>query len=146
MFLGIPLLLQYGKKQSHQICWGMGKQGGLELNRIWLQLEGLFLLIVVAVIYFTYLHGSLVLFLLLFFVPDVGMLGYVRSIRAGAKIYNLFHTTVFPLSLLLIGWFARNEWCLQMALIWLAHIGMDRALGFGLKYSTTFKDTHLQRL
>ena len=34
----------------------------------------------------------------------------------------------------------------QLALIWLGHIGMDHALGYGLKYPTAFGDTHLQRV
>jgi len=118
----------------------------MKLNRIWLRLEGLLLLVVAVYGYFVPLQGSWVWFFLLFFVPDLGMIGYLRSPRMGAKIYNLFHTTVFPLSLLLNGWwFGNHEW-LRVALIWLAHIGMDRAMGFGLKYPTTFRDTHLQRL
>jgi hypothetical protein len=33
-----------------------------------------------------------------------------------------------------------------VALIWFAHISMDRTVGYGLKYPTSFKDTHLERV
>ena len=41
---------------------------------------------------------------------------------------------------------ADSETAAKVALIWLAHIGMDRLLGYGLKYPSAFKDTHLQRV
>ena len=84
-------------------------------------------------------------FVLLFLWPDLFMLGYTVSVRLGTRLYNLAHTYIFPLAL--AGW-ARHEQqprLLAFALIWIAHVGADRALGYGLKYPTFFKDTHLQR-
>jgi hypothetical protein len=86
------------------------------------------------------------LFLLLVLVPDVSMAGYVRGNRIGATIYNLGHTYVFPAVLGLFGVLASNRVALAAALIWAAHVGMDRALGYGLKYATGFKETHLGRV
>jgi Domain of unknown function (DUF4260) len=85
-------------------------------------------------------------FLLLFLWPDLFMLGYLANARIGAGFYNLVHFTAFPI--LLAGLAYSRHWneCFAFALIWLAHIGFDRAVGFGLKYPTSFKDTHLQRV
>jgi hypothetical protein len=64
----------------------------------------------------------------------------------GAAAYNLVHTQVLPVLLLAIGYFGGNQVLIYVALIWLAHIGLDRLTGFGLKYPTKFQDTHLQRV
>jgi hypothetical protein len=78
--------------------------------------------------------------------PDLAMAGYLLNPRLGSYAYNLIHTYALPLALgllsMLAGWALGGE----LALIWLAHIGMDRALGYGLKYPTNFKDTHLGRV
>lgn len=85
------------------------------------------------------------LFLILFLVPDLSMLGYLRSPGVGTWIYNLVHTEIAPILLGLSGLlFVRGV--LAYSLIWLAHIGFDRMLGFGLKYPTRFNDTHLARV
>jgi hypothetical protein len=115
------------------------------MPRILLSLEGLTLFIGSIVLY-AYYGGTWWLFLLLLLSPDLAMLGYLLNTRIGAMSYNLIHTTVLPLSLaiasLLLGWTLG----LQLALIWFAHIGMDRTVGYGLKYSTNFKETHLNRV
>ena len=85
-------------------------------------------------------------FALLFLAPDLFMLGYLISVKRGAIAYNLVHTLTLPLmvgaaSVIL----AAPQW-IPYALIWLAHIGIDRALGYGLKYPTFFRDTHLQHV
>jgi hypothetical protein len=82
----------------------------------------------------------------LLFVPDVAMVGYARSRRAGALLYNAAHSYPVPalLGALAIG--ADEPLWQGVALVWFAHIGMDRALGYGLKYETDFKDTHLGRI
>lgn len=116
------------------------------MNRIWLRLEGLFFAIISIAIYFVFLKGSWGYFFLLFFLPDISILGYLVSPRFGARCYNMFHTKVFPFLVLIGGWLLGHSFSMWIALIWLAHIGIDRAFGFGLKYPTTFKDTHLQRL
>jgi hypothetical protein len=85
-------------------------------------------------------------FFLLFLWPDLFMLGYLVSVRVGSSLYNLVHSYSLPLALVAIGIYRVNTSFLAFALIWIAHIGVDRALGYGLKYPTFFKDTHLQRV
>jgi hypothetical protein len=88
-------------------------------------------------------HGSWLLFALLFLTPDVSMIGYGINARVGAITYNASHTYIGPLALggyyLLTG----KHLPLLLALGWIGHIGFDRMLGFGLKYPSRFKDTHL---
>ena len=110
--------------------------------RLLLHIEGLVMLIGAAVAY-AYLGGSGVLFALLLFVPDVFMIGYARDVQLGATIYNIGHAYVLPVMLLGIGFAATWELGVLLGLIWLAHIGLDRTLGYGLKYPTEFKDTHM---
>ena len=85
-------------------------------------------------------HYSWVLFAVLFLAPDLAILAYKGGVRLGATIYNAVHTYVGPI--VLFAFDATRPY----ALIWGAHIAIDRLLGFGLKYPTNFKDTHLQRL
>ena len=74
------------------------------------------------------------------------MLGYIAGNKVGALSYNLAHTYALPACLVAVYWFVGHPWCLWLGLICLAHIGFDRLLGYGLKYETAFKDTHLQRV
>ncbi len=90
--------------------------------------------------------GSWLLLLVLFFAPDLAMLGYLAGPRIGSIAYDAVHTYALPVPLLAAGVLAGNALLIHLALIWLAHIGMDRLLGYGLKYATGFKDTHLQRV
>jgi hypothetical protein len=83
---------------------------------------------------------------LLLFVPDVFMAGYARSRRAGAALSNFAHSYPAPAALGLVATLADSTAFQGVALVWFAHIGMDRALGYGLKYDTDFKDTHLGRI
>jgi hypothetical protein len=73
-------------------------------------------------------------------------LGYLVSARAGSAMYNLVHTYTFPLALAAVALRQHDARLWSFALISFAHIGADRALGYGLKYPTFFKDTHLQRV
>lgn len=84
-------------------------------------------------------------FLLLFLMPDVSMVGYCFGRPIGAAVYNAAHTYVGPFLLGLIAYYGHRPSLLPLALIWVAHIGFDRLLGYGLKYATAFKDTHLGR-
>ena len=95
---------------------------------------------------YQHLHYSWLLFAMLFLTPDLFMLGYVLNVRAGAATYNLVHTLTLPLALFLASYIQHWRLALELALIWAAHIAFDRLLGYGLKYPTHFKDTHLQRL
>jgi len=74
------------------------------------------------------------------------MLGYLGGPRIGALTYDVVHTYVGPLALGVAGVVGDTDIAIQVALIWAAHIGADRVLGYGLKYPTGFKDTHLQRV
>lgn len=94
---------------------------------------------------FTQLHGSWFWFAVLILSPDIFMIGYLVNRRAGATLYNLVHTYAGPAALIAISWYANNPGLVTLTLIWTAHIGFDRLAGFGLKYKTAFKDTHLQR-
>jgi hypothetical protein len=109
-----------------------------------LQAEG-FVVVTVSVAAYHQLNGSWLLFFLIFLWPDVFMLGYLVNVRLGASLYNLVHTYAGPLLLGAAAVFEHWHSTLLFALIWGAHIGIDRMLGYGLKYPTFFKDTHLQR-
>jgi hypothetical protein len=92
-------------------------------------------------------HGdSWWLFAALCLAPDLSMVGYLANPRFGAATYNLIHTYAVPALLAGIGVATDGFTLVSIALIWLAHIGADRALGFGLKYPTGFKETHLARV
>lgn len=91
-------------------------------------------------------EGSWWIFALLFFAPDLTMLGYVFGKRLGALVYNIGHSF---LGVMLLGAFAiatSLTWAWQLALIWMAHIAVDRMLGYGLKYASDFQDTHMGRI
>ena len=92
------------------------------------------------------LRSSWIVFVVLILAPDLSMLGYLLGIRLGTALYNLFHVLVAPLLLIALSIFYQQLWLLPYGLIWTAHIGVDRLLGYGLKYPTRFQDTHLQRL
>jgi len=110
-----------------------------------LRLEGAVVFILALVLYSRSGSGWL-MFVLLFFVPDVSMIGYAVNTRVGASLYNFIHAYVLPAALGLIGLWLADAMLVSLSLIWFAHIGLDRVLGFGLKYPTVFKDTHLQRV
>lgn len=111
--------------------------------RVLLRLEGLGLF-VLAVALYSQTHLSWLAFALLFFAPDLSFLGYLAGPRIGAIAYNAAHDTFIPIMLVVGGYFlAANYVVLATALIWLAHIGFDRALGYGLKYEAGFGFTHL---
>ena len=87
--------------------------------------------------------GSWGLFAALFLVPDFSMLAYLANRRMGATVYNACHTYLAPAALALLGWSQGMPALLSPALIWAAHIGLDRLMGYGLKYGTGFGATHL---
>lgn len=83
------------------------------------------------------------LFAILFFTPDIFMLGYLRNSRVGATGYNIGHTYLTPALLYGLGYYIGSSHLVAIALIWIGHIGFDRAVGYGLKYATGFKSSHL---
>jgi len=92
------------------------------------------------------LEGSLLLLPVLFLTPDLSMLGYLINPNAGSKIYNSVHTYTVPIIVAALALLAGSVIGVQIALIWIMHIAFDRIMGYGLKYATAFKDTHLQRI
>ncbi len=108
----------------------------------WLRLEGAAVL-VTAVAAFAYLGASWWLFAALILAPDLAMLGYVAGTRAGALTYNLVHLYLWPGGLLVWALAGGPGWAGALAAVWAAHIGMDRALGYGLKEPDAFRHTHL---
>jgi hypothetical protein len=109
---------------------------------ILLRLEGLAAAAVTAVLY-AHTGASWWLFAALWLLPDLSMLGYLAGPCWGARCYNTVHTYVVPASLGFSALLLHAHGLLPYALIWGNHIGVDRVLGFGLKYSTGFKNTHL---
>lgn len=110
-----------------------------------LRLEGLAALVVVLVAYGT-LGFSWWAFAALVLLPDLSMLAYALGPQAGARAYNLAHASPGPLGLALVGFLAASDGAMLVGLAWLAHIALDRAVGYGLKLPTGFHDTHLGRI
>lgn len=107
-----------------------------------LHLEGATVFIL-ALFAYHWSHGGWGWFALLFLAPDLSMIGYLANARVGAGVYNAIHTYAGPLALAGYAIGTNNHQVLLLGLIWIGHIGMDRMLGYGLKYPTRFKDTHL---
>jgi len=107
-----------------------------------LRLEGL-LVLGVAVAVFHALGGGWLMFAVLFLVPDLSMLGYLAGPRVGAACYNAGHSYLGPALLGAAGLYMSAPLIQQIAAIWVAHVGFDRALGYGLKYTEGFGFTHL---
>jgi hypothetical protein len=110
-----------------------------------LRLEGLAVAVGAVVLYFHEDFGW-ILFVALILAPDLSFAAYVFGPRVGAIAYDAVHTEIFPVALGTVGVVADSSAATKIALIWLAHIGADRLLGYGLKYPTAFKDTHLSRV
>jgi hypothetical protein len=89
------------------------------------------------------LEAPLWLFLVLALAPDISMLGYLAGPQFGSRLYNAFHTYVGPIALGTGGFVLGMPPLVWVALVWTAHIGIDRAIGYGLKYPTGFTHTHL---
>jgi hypothetical protein len=109
-----------------------------------LRLEG-FALLCVAVAAYAHMYGDWKPFALLFLAPDLCFIAYLFGPRVGAIAYNAVHSTTGPLALGLASVLLAQPQGLAIVLIWIAHIGFDRALGYGLKYASGFSDTHLGR-
>ena len=110
--------------------------------RIVLRVEGLFIL-ALSVLAYRHLGESWGYFALLFLLPDLSLLGYLAGPRIGALAYNCAHSLIGPLGLLAFAALQPLPEAAPIALIWLAHIGFDRAMGYGLKYADSFTHTHL---
>ena len=124
-----------------------GEPAGLRLLRpaTLLRVEGIALLALSVLLYWAN-GGSWLLFGVLLLAPDLSMLGYLAGPKVGALLYNAFHTYAMPAVVGALGMIFASPVAISVALIWFAHIGMDRTVGYGLKYPTSFKDTHLERV
>jgi hypothetical protein len=98
------------------------------------------------VLVYLQLNGNGLWLLPLLLAPDLSLVGYLAGPRVGAVTYNLAHNLVTALGLLAVGWFVPIAPLALAGAILLAHVGMDRSLGYGLKLATDFKDTHLGRI
>jgi hypothetical protein len=103
-------------------------------------------LFLAGVIAYLELNGHPLWLLPLLLAPDLSMIGYVAGPRLGAITYNLAHNLATALGVLAIGWLAAIAPLALAGTVLVAHVGMDRALGFGLKLPTDFRDTHLGRI
>lgn len=114
-------------------------------NKILLHAEGL-TVFTLSIYFYFYLKFSWLMFIILLFTPDLAALGYLKNNHVGSILYNLFHTYTVTVCIIIAGLLTDNHIPLMIGLIWTAHIGMDRLFGYGLKYSTKFQDTHLNRV
>ncbi len=112
------------------------------MMRTFLKLEETALFIL-CIYFFTLLNFDWWWFPTLLLVPDVGMIGYVINTKIGALTYNLVHNRGVASLAAIVGLALSNEYWQLVAIILFAHISMDRALGFGLKYNDSFNKTHL---
>jgi Domain of unknown function (DUF4260) len=117
----------------------------LSIPAFLIKVESLALLIAALGLYI-HLAGSGLLFFALILAPDLSALGYLKSVGFGSALYNSVHTYMLPAMLLALSLAWNNPLILQITLIWFTHIAADRLLGYGLKYPTEFKDTHLGRI
>jgi hypothetical protein len=113
--------------------------------RLFLRVEGLAVVVLSAVLY-AGTGASWWLFAALWLVPDLSMLGYLAGPCWGARIYDAIHTYTTPAALAVAALLLHQRGLLPWTLIWVNHIGLDRTLGYGLKYPAGFGWTHLGRL
>ena len=113
--------------------------------RFWLHAEGLAAFVAGTLLYFSR-GGDALFFLPLLLLPDVGLLGYLRNARIGAFTYDLIHNWAVGIAALGVGIAMSSDALWLTGAILIAHVGMDRAVGYGLKYAAGAKLTHLQRV
>jgi hypothetical protein len=110
--------------------------------RHYLRVEGLAVLAGALAVYFV-LDGPLWLLAVLALAPDLSMLGYLAGPRIGSVVYNVVHTYAVPLAIGGVGYWIDNRLTLLVVAVWIGHVGADRLFGYGLKFESGFKDTHL---
>ena len=114
-------------------------------NRYILRAEGLAVLLAAIALYTLY-DGNLWMFIALLLAPDLVFIVYLINKEAGVFAYNAVHNYILPLGAIGLSVATDSTQGLLLGSIWLAHVGMDRMVGYGLKYSAEGKDTHLQRI
>ena len=113
--------------------------------RALLRLEGVVLFAGMTLLYALW-DGSWWVYAILFLAPDISFAAYLAGPRAGAIVYNAAHSYLLPVALMTTGLAMSSPLVLSIAMIWLAHIAIDRALGYGLKCQAGFAFTHRGRI
>lgn len=111
----------------------------------WLRLEGV-AAIVAGIALYARLGGDWLWFVPALVLVDASMIGYLRSARLGALTYDLAHNWATGLAVLGLGLGLDVGVVALVGAVLVAHTGVDRSLGYGLKLATGFKDTHLGRI
>ncbi len=117
-----------------------GAEGGV---RTLLRVEGAALFAASVIAYAAWVGAPWWFFAVLFLAPDLSFLAFIGGRRVGAMAYNAAHATIGPIVVVLAGLSTANPWVTGAGLVWAAHIGIDRALGYGLRYPHSFERTHL---
>jgi hypothetical protein len=104
------------------------------------------LMFVLSIVLFAQLHFAWWWYLALFFTPDFSMLGYLVNTKIGAYSYNFFHHKGLAVAVGLLGFYLHSEVCMLAGIILFGHSSFDRILGYGLKFSDSFKNTHLGKI
>lgn len=112
--------------------------------RFWLHVEGGAVLVAAGVLY-GHLGGNWLFAILLLLLPDLSAVGYLGGPRVGSFTYNLVHNWAVGLAILGLGVWLGSNAVLLAGTVLVGHVGMDRLVGYGLKHTSGFKDTHLQR-
>jgi len=111
----------------------------------WLRLEAIVTIGVGLALWGT-TGGSWLVLGLLLLAPDLAMVGYAAGPRIGAFAYDLSHNLALPGAAVAVGLVAGAPWLVFVGALVVVHVGIDRLLGYGLKYPSGFRDTHLQRV
>lgn len=115
------------------------------MNKLLLRIEGLTVL-VLSLYFYSYLQFSWLVFVILLLAPDLSALGYLKDNKVGSILYNTFHTYIVPTAIMISGLVMNSSTVIMISLIWIAHIGMDRMIGYELKYPSKFQDIHFDRI
>ncbi|WP_146813170.1 DUF4260 domain-containing protein [Halobacillus faecis] len=115
------------------------------MPKLFLHLDGA-VIFITSLYFYQQNNFSRIALIFLLFVFDVSMVGYVINERVGTIVYNIFHSYILLVILILVSTIMTLDSILMVSLIWTAHIWMDRMFGYGLKYHSGFKDTHFQKV
>ena len=116
----------------------------LDTVRPLLRLEGL-AVFVAGLIAYDRLGGDWLWLLPALLLPDLSAIGYLAGTSVGSLTYNLVHNWALGLVVLGAGLWSGIAWVALAGVVLIAHVGMDRVAGYGLKHPGSFKDTHMQR-
>jgi hypothetical protein len=130
-------------ERAEALAAGEGAVTGVPLAL--LRVEGL-AVFALATFAYSFTGQSWWIYLVLFLFPDLAFFAYLAGNRPGAIVYNGLHSYIGPALVGFAGYRTGQSVELAVALIWTAHIGFDRMLGYGLKYATAFGSTHLGRM